>query len=143
MKKMVLIDGNSLINRAYYALPPLNNSKGEPVNAVYGFTTMLIKAIGDYKPDYIAVAFDMHAPTFRHKIYSEYKAGRKKMPDDLAGQLPILKEMLRLMGICILELETYEADDIIGTMTRRFPIQSIVLTGDRDSLQLINDNTEV
>ena len=143
MKKMVLIDGNSLINRAYYALPPLNNSKGEPVNAVYGFTTMLIKAIGDYKPDYIAVAFDMHAPTFRHKIYSEYKAGRKKMPDDLASQLPILKEMLRLMGICILELETYEADDIIGTMTRRFPIQSIVLTGDRDSLQLINDNTEV
>ena len=78
MKKMVLIDGNSLINRAYYALPPLNNSKGEPVNAVYGFTTMLIKAIGDYKPDYIAVAFDMHAPTFRHKIYSPYR--KEKVP---------------------------------------------------------------
>ena len=143
MEKLILIDGNSLINRAFYALPMLNNVKGEPVNAVYGFANMLIRAINDYKPDYIAVAFDLHAPTFRHKMYAEYKAGRRKMPDELASQLPILKDMLRLMNIKILEKETYEADDIIGTMSRRFPVKSIILTGDRDSLQLINDNVDV
>ena len=143
MEKLILIDGNSLINRAFYALPILNNVKGEPVNAVYGFANMLIRAINDYKPDYIAVAFDLHAPTFRHKMYAEYKAGRRKMPDELALQLPILKDMLRLMNIKILEKETYEADDIIGTMSRRFPVKSIILTGDRDSLQLINDNVDV
>ena len=143
MEKLILIDGNSLINRAFYALPILNNVKGEPVNAVYGFANMLIKAINDYKPNYIAVAFDLHAPTFRHKMYAEYKAGRRKMPDELASQLPILKDMLRLMNIKILEKETFEADDIIGTMSRRFPVKSIILTGDRDSLQLINDNVDV
>ena len=143
MEKLILIDGNSLINRAFYALPILNNVKGEPVNAVYGFANMLIRAINDYKPDYIAVAFDLHAPTFRHKMYAEYKAGRRKMPEELALQLPILKDMLRLMNIKILEKETYEADDIIGTMSRRFPVKSIILTGDRDSLQLINDNVDV
>ena len=143
MEKLILIDGNSLINRAFYALPILNNVKGELVNAVYGFANMLIRAINDYKPDYIAVAFDLHAPTFRHKMYAEYKAGRRKMPDELALQLPILKDMLRLMNIKILEKETYEADDIIGTMSRRFPVKSIILTGDRDSLQLINDNVDV
>lgn len=143
MDKLLLIDGNSLINRAFYALPPLNNAAGEPVNAVYGFTTMLIKAIGDYKPEYIAVAFDMRAPTFRHKIYPEYKAGRRKMPDELASQLPVLKNMLQLMNIKILQLETYEADDIIGTLSCRFPVKSIILTGDRDSLQLIGANTDV
>lgn len=143
MEKLILIDGNSLINRAFYALPILNNVKGEPVNAVYGFANMLIRAINDYKPDYIAVAFDLHAPTFRHKMYAEYKAGRRKMPEELASQLPILKDMLRLMNIKILEKETYEADDIIGTMSRRFPVKSIILTGDRDSLQLINDNVDV
>lgn len=143
MEKLILIDGNSLINRAFYALPVLNNVKGEPVNAVYGFANMLIKAIGDYKPDYIAVAFDLRAPTFRHKMYPEYKAGRRKMPDELASQLPLLKDMLRLMGIKILEKETFEADDIIGTMARRYPVKSIILTGDRDSLQLIDENTDV
>ena len=143
MEKLILIDGNSLINRAFYALPILNNVKGEPVNAVYGFANMLIKAINDYKPNYIAVAFDLHAPTFRHKLYAEYKAGRRKMPDELASQLPILKDMLRLMNIKILEKETFEADDIIGTVSRRFPVKSIILTGDRDSLQLINDNVDV
>lgn len=143
MEKLVLIDGNSLINRAFYALPPLNNAKGEAVNAVYGFTTMLIKAIKDYEPEYIAVAFDMRAPTFRHKMYADYKAGRRKMPDELASQLPLLKQMLALMNVKTLELETYEADDIIGTMACRFPVKSIILTGDRDSLQLINENTDV
>ncbi len=143
MKKLVLIDGNSLINRAYYALPPRNNSKGEAVQAVYGFANMLVKAISDYKPDYMAVAFDLPVPTFRHKMYSEYKAGRHKMPDDLRTQIPMLKEMLKIMGIKTLEKETYEADDIIGTLSKRFPLHTIILTGDRDSLQLIDDTTEV
>ena len=94
MDNLLLIDGNSLINRAFYALPPLNNAKGQPTQAVYGFTTMLLKAIAEYSPKYIAVAFDLPAPTFRHKMYDGYKATRKKMPDELAVQLPILKEQL-------------------------------------------------
>ena len=143
MDKLILIDGNSLINRAFFALPPLNNPKGEPVHAVYGFCNMLVKAITDYKPTHIAVAFDLHAPTFRHKMYSEYKAGRRKMPDDLRVQVPMLKEMLKLMGIKILEKETYEADDIIGTMAKRYGVMTYILTGDRDSFQLIDDTTTV
>lgn len=143
MEKLVLIDGNSLINRAFYAIPTLNNGKGEPVNAVFGFTNMLVKAITEYKPDYIAVAFDLHAPTFRHKLYPEYKAGRRKMPDELRSQIPLLKDMLRLMNVKILEKETFEADDVIGTMSRRYPVKTVILTGDRDSLQLVNDDVEV
>ena len=143
MEKLVLIDGNSLINRAFYAIPTLNNGKGEPVNAVFGFTNMLVKAITEYKPDYMAVAFDLHAPTFRHKLYPEYKAGRRKMPDELRSQIPLLKDMLRLMNVKILEKETFEADDVIGTMSRRYPVKTVILTGDRDSLQLVNDDVEV
>ncbi len=143
MENMLLIDGNSLLNRAFYALPPLNNSKGEPTQAVYGFTTMLIKAIADFKPTYIAVAFDLPVPTFRHKLYSEYKAGRKKMPDELAVQIPILKNLLRLMNIAIVEKEGYEADDIIGTLSKRDDVTTYIITGDRDSLQLIDENTRV
>ena len=104
MDNLLLIDGNSLINRAFYALPPLNNAKGQPTQAVYGFTTMLLKAIAEYSPKYIAVAFDLPAPTFRHKMYDGYKATRKKMPDELAVQLPILKEQLRLMNVSIVVL---------------------------------------
>lgn len=143
MDNLLLIDGNSLINRAFYALPPLTNSKGEPTQAVYGFTTMLIGAIGKYKPKYIAVAFDLPAPTFRHKMYDGYKATRKKMPDELAVQLPILKEQLRLMNISIVEKPGYEADDIIGTLSRDQSVMTYIITGDRDSLQLIDDTTGV
>ena len=128
MENMLLIDGNSLLNRAFYALPPLNNAKGEPTQAVYGFTTMLIKAIENFKPKYIAVAFDLPKPTFRHTLYGEYKAGRKKMPDELAVQIPILKEQLRLMNVAIVEKEGFEADDIIGTLASRSDVMTYVIT---------------
>ena len=143
MKKIVLLDGNSLVNRAFYALPPLNNPQGVQVQAVYGFTTMLIKTIETIRPDCIVAAFDVHAPTFRHEMYEGYKARRKGMPDELAAQMPILKEMLDVMGIKRIELAGYEADDIIGTLSKRFDAMTYIITGDRDSLQLIDDSTRV
>ncbi|MDR2201285.1 MAG: DNA polymerase I [Clostridiales bacterium] len=143
MKKFVIIDGNSLANRAFYALPPLSDKNGTPTQAVYGFATMLVKAIGDIKPDYIAAAFDLAEPTFRHKLYDGYKAKRKKMPDELAVQMPILKEMLRIMGIKTVEKAGYEADDVIGTLAKRSGAQNYILTGDRDALQLIDGATRV
>ncbi len=143
MDNFVIIDGNSLINRAFYALPPLNNSDGVPTQAVYGFVNMLVKSINDFKPKYLAVAFDLPQPTFRHLKYDGYKAKRKKMPEELAVQIPLLKELLKIMGIRILELEGYEADDIIGTMSKRNHVMTYILTGDRDSLQLIDDTTTV
>ena len=143
MDNFIIIDGNSLINRAFYALPPLNNADGIPTQAVYGFVNMLVKAIEDYKPKYLAVAFDLPQPTFRHKRFDGYKAKRKKMPEELAVQLPLLKDLLTIMGIKILELPGYEADDIIGTMAKRNSVMTYILTGDRDSLQLIDDSTTV
>ncbi|MDE6399078.1 MAG: DNA polymerase I, partial [Clostridiales bacterium] len=131
MEKLVLIDGNSLINRAFYALPPLNNPQGVQVQAVYGFTTMLVKIMETIRPEYIVTAFDVHAPTFRHKMYEGYKASRKGMPDELAAQMPILKEMLDVMGIKRLEMAGYEADDIIGTVAKRYGVQTYIVTGDR------------
>lgn len=138
----IIIDGNSLVNRAFYALPPMT-AQGKPVQAVYGFATMLIRMIQNYKPKYIAVAFDLPSPTFRHKMYDGYKATRKGMPDELAVQLPVLKEMLARMGITILEKEGYEADDIIGTLAHGTSCFTYIVTGDRDSFQLIDDSTSV
>ena len=138
----IIIDGNSLVNRAFYALPPMT-AQGKPVQAVYGFATMLIRMIQDYTPKYIAVAFDLPAPTFRHKMYDGYKATRKGMPDDLAIQLPVLKEMLSRMRIKIVEKEGYEADDIIGTLSHGTSCFTYIVTGDRDSFQLIDDTTSV
>lgn len=138
----IIIDGNSLVNRAFYALPPMT-AQGKPVQAVYGFATMLIRMIQNYKPKYIATAFDLPAPTFRHKMYDGYKATRKGMPDELAVQLPVLKEMLGKMGVTILEKEGYEADDIIGTLARGTSCPTYIVTGDRDSFQLIDDTTKV
>ena len=143
MDNLLLIDGNSLINRAFYALPPLNNDEGKFTHAVFGFTTMLIKAIADFSPKYIAVAFDLPAPTFRHKMYDGYKATRKKMPDELAEQIPLLKEELRLMNVSVIEKEGYEADDIIGTIAADQTVMTYIVTGDRDSFQLIDDTTRV
>ena len=143
MGKFFIIDGNSLINRAFYATPPLTNSEGQMTNAVYAFTNILLKLIGDYNPSYLAVAFDMKAKTFRHGLYEGYKASRKGMPDELASQLPLLKELLTAMGIKILEEEGFEADDIIGTLAKRFPEQTVIVTGDRDALQLIDESTSV
>ena len=142
METFIVIDGNSLINRAFYALPPLSGKDGKPTQAVYGFMTMLIKLM-DYKPNFMAVAFDLKAPTFRHKAYQLYKANRKGMPEDLAVQMPLLKDLLRKMGIAVVEKEGYEADDIIGTMASKFDGNTYVVTGDRDSFQLISDNIRV
>ena len=114
MDKLVLIDGNSLLNRAFYATPLFTTKDGFPSNGIFGFVKLLLKIINDKKPQYLAVAFDLHAPTFRHKMYGEYKAGRRPMPEELAVQMPVLKELLRLMRVKTVELEGYEADDLIG-----------------------------
>ena len=142
-EELVLIDGNSLINRAYYAIPLLTAKDGTPSNAVYGFAMMLVRLIDEYLPRYIAVAFDMRAKTFRHNMYDGYKATRKGMPDDLAAQMPVLKEMLDRMGISYIEREGFEADDIIGTMSKAHGVKTYILTGDRDSFQLIDASTSV
>jgi len=146
MQKMVIIDGNSLINRAYYALPPLSTREGMPTNAVYGFMTMFLRIMEEQFPDYINIAFDMKAPTFRHKEYDEYKAQRKGMPDELAVQMPVVKEVLDCLGIDRAEIEGYEADDIIGTLSRYCEeknIEVFIVTGDRDALQLVSDKVKV
>ena len=143
MKKLVLIDGNSLINRAFYAMPPLSAKDGTPTNAVLGFIKMLFKLIGDDKPEYIAVAFDVHHPTFRHEMFSEYKGTRKPMPEDLRPQIPLLKEVLSILGIYTVEKPGFEADDIIGTIAKATSVKTEIITGDRDSFQLVDDETEV
>ncbi|MBE7079446.1 MAG: DNA polymerase I [Clostridiales bacterium] len=143
MEKLVLIDGNSLLNRAYYATPVFTTKDGLPTNGVFGFVKLMLKIISDKKPTYFAVAFDVHAPTFRHKMYDQYKAGRKPMPDELAVQMPILKEVLKLMQIRICELPGHEADDLIGTIAKKFNVQTYIYTGDRDSYQLVDESTNV
>lgn len=143
MEKLVLIDGNSLLNRAYYATPVFTTKKGLPTNGVFGFVKLLMKIIADKKPTYFVVAFDLHAPTFRHDMYDGYKAGRKPMPEDLAIQLPVLKEVLNVMNIRICELQGYEADDVLGTIAKKFDVQTYIYTGDRDSYQLVDDTTNV
>lgn len=142
-ERLVLIDGNSLINRAFYALPPLTDNQGNYTHAVYGFTTMLLKAISQYRPRYMAVCFDLAHPTFRHLMYTDYKATRKKMPADLASQMPVLKELLQCMGIKTVEKKGYEADDLIGTIAKKCGCDCIILTGDRDTLQLIDERIKV
>ena len=144
--KLLAIDGNSILNRAFYAIRALSNKDGVPTNAVFGFMNVYFKNFDDIKPDCVAVAFDMHAPTFRHKAVSTYKANRKGMPDELFQQMPLIKNLLTLMGIKILECEGFEADDILGTLSKIFSKNNHechILTGDRDSLQLINDKTTV
>ncbi len=144
MKKLLVVDGNSILNRAFYGVRPLTNSKGLHTNALFGMFTILHKQISALKPDYAAIAFDLHAPTFRHKEYAEYKAGRRKMPDELAMQLPYSKRLSAALGLHVLEKEGYEADDILGTvskMAENEDVESYILTGDRDSLQLISDKT--
>jgi DNA polymerase-1 len=143
MEKLVLIDGNSLLNRAFYATPVFTTKDGLPTNGVFGFVKLILKIMSDKKPTHMAVAFDLRAPTFRHKMYADYKAGRKPMPDDLAVQMPILKDVLRLMNIRICEKEGYEADDLIGTIAKKFSIPTYIYTGDRDSYQLVDETTNV
>ena len=146
-KKIVIIDGNSLINRAYYAVQrPMITKEGIYTQGIYGFLNMLQKIEADYEPEYLTVSFDLKAPTFRHLEYDAYKAGRKSMPPELAMQMPLLKDVLRALNIEILEMEGYEADDIIGTVARISEdagINPYIITGDKDALQLVTDNTKV
>lgn len=143
-KRLIIIDGNSIINRAFYALPEMNNKEGLKTNAIYGFTTMLFKIIDIYKPTHISVAFDRKAPTFRHLEFEEYKAGRKKMPDDLRVQFEPLKDLLDKFNINRLEIDGYEADDIIGTVSKvaeEDGFKVFIVTGDKDAIQLASNNT--
>lgn len=144
--KLVIIDGNSLINRAYYALPPLTTKDGLPTNAVYGFATMLFRIFEEHYPDYISVAFDRKEATFRHKEFDGYKAQRKGMPQELAQQMPVLKDLLDVLEINRIEIEGYEADDIIGTLSKYGESEGLyvlIVTGDRDALQLVSEDVKV
>lgn len=144
--KLLLIDGNSIMNRAFYGIRLLTNKNGFPTNALTGFINIYAKLLSEDKPDCIAAAFDLKAPTFRHKLYDEYKAGRHAMPDELVKQMPVIKDILRGLGIQILELEGYEADDIIGTLSAAAAAQGadcVIMTGDRDSFQLVNERVTV
>ena len=143
MDKLLLIDGNSLINRAFYANPPMTTKSGVPTGAVFGFTNMLIKMIHDISPKYICVAFDVKSPTFRHELFTEYKGTRKPMPDDLRPQIPLLKDLLKTMGIYTYEQAGIEADDIIGTIAKSTTIDTVIVTGDKDSFQLVDNETSV
>ena len=143
MNKLVLIDGNSLINRAFYATPPLSTKDGKPTNAVYAFVNMLVKIIADLQPKYILVAFDRKEPTFRHLMYSDYKGTRKPMPEDLRPQIDLLKTVLDSLGIARYEQAGIEADDIIGSMAKRYKDETVIITGDKDSFQLVDETTSV
>ena len=146
MKKLVLIDGHSILNRAFYGVPELTNSEGLHTNAVYGFLNIMFKILDEEKPDYLTVAFDLSAPTFRHKMYSEYKGTRKPMPHELVEQVPLIKEALTAMNVCVVTKEGYEADDILGTLAKRAEADGMivsVVSGDRDLLQLATDNIKI
>ena len=144
--KLLVIDGNSIMNRAFYGIRLLTNKKGAPTNALTGFMNIYLKLLKEEQPDHIAVAFDLHAPTFRHKMYAEYKGTRHGMPDELRAQMPVIKQLLTALGITIVEKEGFEADDIIGTLSHEAERQGgccTISTGDRDSFQLITDRVTV
>lgn len=146
MKKLVLIDGHSILNRAFYGVPELTNSEGLHTNAVYGFLNIMFKILDEEKPDYLTVAFDLSAPTFRHKMYGGYKGTRKPMPHELVEQVPLIKEALIDMNVCVVTKEGYEADDILGTLAKRAEAEGMivsVVSGDRDLLQLATDNIKI
>ncbi len=144
MSKLILIDGNSLLNRAFYAMNVFSTKDGLPTNGIFGFVKLLLKIASDEKPDYLAVTFDVHAPTFRHTMYDAYKGTRKPMPEELKVQVPVLKDLLHSMKVCTVELAGYEADDLIGTLSRRFPeVDVLIYTGDRDSYQLVKEHVDV
>jgi DNA polymerase-1 len=147
---LIIIDSNSIIHRAYHALPPLTTKRGELVNAIFGFLLVFLKVIREFQPDFIVAAFDFPAPTFRHKKYKEYKAKRPPAPEKLYQQIPIVKEVLGAFDVPIFEKEGFEADDIIGTIAHLVPkkqvlpkVETIILSGDLDTLQLINPQTKV
>ncbi|MBU0476788.1 DNA polymerase I, partial [Patescibacteria group bacterium] len=152
-KRLLVIDSNSLIHRAFHALPPLTAKEGELVNAVYGFLLVFFRVLKDFQPDFIAAAFDLPVPTFRHKKFKEYKAKRPPTPKELSSQIPKVKEVLRAFNAPIFEKQGFEADDIIGTIAREAPIlwrqdgrgpkiETIIVSGDLDTLQLVDSNTK-
>ena len=135
MSKLVLIDGHSILNRAFYGIPDLTNSEGLHTNAVYGFLNIMFTIIEEEQPDYLTVAFDVKHPTFRHEIFNEYKGTRKPMPAELHEQVPVLKELLKTMNIQIMELPGFEADDLLGTVAKRAASEGTevrIVSGDRD-----------
>jgi DNA polymerase-1 len=149
-KRLVIVDGNSITHRAYHALPPLTTKKGELVNAIYGFLLVFLKALREFQPDFFVATFDFPAPTFRHQEFKEYKATRPRAPDELYNQIPKIKEILKTFNVPIFEKEGFEADDLIGTIANLAPrkqiapeIETIILSGDLDNLQLINPHTKV
>ncbi len=145
-ERLMLLDGNGLIYRGYFALPPLTTSRGELVNAVFGFCSIVLRGIQDIEPDYVAVAFDLQGPTFRHEQYPEYKATRQRMPDDLRDQFPKVREVVKALRIPVYELAGFEADDVIGTITvdaERRGLDTTIVTGDLDMLQLVSDRTRL
>ena len=149
MERLVLIDGNSLLHRAYHALPKtLTTSEGEVVNAVYGFARMLLKVVKDLKPSHLVVAFDVKGPTFRHREYAKYKEGRPEMEEDLVGQLPKVKELLTAFGVPIYEAQGFEGEDVAASLKSQIPnskfqTETVIVTGDRDVLQLVDEKTKV
>jgi len=146
-KTLIILDGNALIHRAWHALPPLTDPQGRVVNAIYGFISVLLKMIKEQEPEYIAVTFDLPGKTFRHEEFEEYKATRVKQPDELYEQIPLAKEMLKVFDIPVFEKAGYEADDVIGTISKildpKRDVESVIVTGDLDTLQLVDDNTKV
>ncbi|MCX6778621.1 MAG: hypothetical protein NTU97_00100, partial [Candidatus Magasanikbacteria bacterium] len=146
MPKFIIIDGNAIVHRAFHAIPPMTNKDGLVLNAVYGFTSIFLRTIKELQPDYLAVAFDLKAPTFRHKEYKEYKAGRVKQPQELYDQMVLVKDLLKAMQVPVLECEGFEADDIIATVAlndKKDKLKTLIVTGDMDTLQLVDEDTEV
>ncbi|MCR4842468.1 MAG: DNA polymerase I, partial [Eubacterium sp.] len=145
-EKLVLIDGHSILHRAYYGMPDLTNSKGVHTNAVMGFLNIMFKIVEVEKPDYLTIAFDVHSPTFRHKMFEEYKGTRKPMDPELREQVPLIKETLVAMDIDVVELEGYEADDVLGTISLKAEETGLdvrIVSGDRDLLQLVSDHVRI
>src|SRR3990172_3002705 len=153
-EKIAIIDANAIIHRAFHALPPLMTKGGVLVNAGYGFANILLKVLKDIKPDYVAVCFDVSKETFRSKMYKEYKAQREKAPDELYGQIELVEEMIKAFNMPIYAIKGYEADDLIGTIVKEIQnskfkrqkegeIEAMIVTGDMDTLQLIDENTKV
>jgi DNA polymerase-1 len=146
MERLMLLDGNGLVYRGYFALPPLTTSKGDLVNAVFGFCSIVLRGIQDIRPDYVAVAFDLPAPTFRHERFADYKATRQRMPDDLSNQFPKVREVVKALRFPVYELKGFEADDIIGTLTveaEQLDLDTTIVTGDLDMLQIVSDKVRL
>ena len=145
-EKIVLIDGHSILNRAFYGVPDLTNSEGLHTNAIFGFLNILFKILDEEKPQYLTVTFDVHAPTFRHEMYAEYKGTRKPMAEELRQQVPVIKEVLQAMNIAVIEKAGLEADDLLGTISHLCEQRGMdvaIISGDRDTLQLATEHIKI